>query len=268
MKWETNEIELLKNFLNEGLTYNEIAVELDRTQRSVQLKTQRLGLLSSFYDINKKSIKTKCIECEEFFIGYIGHNRKFCSSSCSTTYNNQQRKLNYTETKQGKCNGCGVDVIINKQASLSKCKCDECKKYKPKKSYRNCIKDGCDNTVLSIKKYCDGCKYEYYHIYRPQCEFKFSLDEYPDKFNFDLIREHGWYSPTNKNNNLNGVSRDHIYSVKDGFINKIDPIIILHPANCKLMLHSENSSKKTKSDITIEELLDKISKWDENHNPF
>jgi len=57
------------------------------------------------------------------------------------------------------------------------------------------------------------------------------------------------------------VSKDHIYSVKDGFINNISPDIIKHPANCQLLKHTDNNIKKTKSEITIEELLMKIKIW-------
>ena len=97
--------------------------------------------------------------------------------------------------------------------------------------------------------------------YRQLCEFNFSLNDYPDRFDFELIKKYGWYSPTNKNNNLGGVSRDHIYSISDGFQNNINPKIIAHPANCKLILHSDNQKKKTKSEITLNELLDKIKNW-------
>lgn len=52
--------------------------------------------------------------------------------------------------------------------------------------------------------------------YRLDASFNFNLKDYPDKFDFDLIKKYGWYSPTNKNNNLDGVSRDHVVSVKYG----------------------------------------------------
>jgi hypothetical protein len=86
-----------------------------------------------------------------------------------------------------------------------------------------------------------------------------------EEFDFYLVEKHGWYSPTNKKNNLSGVSRDHILSVKDGFDNGIPPHIISHPANCRLMIHTENISKNCSSDITYEELLEKIKKWDEKY---
>jgi len=56
-----------------------------------------------------------------------------------------------------------------------------------------------------------------------------------------------------------------MYSVRQGFENKIDPKHIAHPANCKLMIHTDNISKNKKSSITHDELLDKILEWDKLH---
>ena len=43
-----------------------------------------------------------------------------------------------------------------------------------------------------------------------------------------------------------------MFSVKDGFLNKVDPKIISHPANCRLVLQRENAKKRNKSCITLE----------------
>jgi Mor family transcriptional regulator len=98
--------------------------------------------------------------------------------------------------------------------------------------------------------------------YRQLCEFKFNLNDYPDKFDFTLIEQYGWYKAKNRGNNLGGVSRDHMYSIKDGYINNIDPKIISHPANCNLIRHPENSKKRSNSSITLEELFKRINEWD------
>ena len=76
-----------------------------------------------------------------------------------------------------------------------------------------------------------------------------------------LVEKYGWYSPSNKGNNLNGVSKDHMYSVREGFINNIDCEIIKHPANCKLMIHNENNLKNSTCSITLDELLNRIKNW-------
>lgn len=104
------------------------------------------------------------------------------------------------------------------------------------------------------------------HYYRLQCQFNFALSDFPDEFDFDLIRKYGWYKAKNNGNNLNGVSRDHMYSVMEGYRNNVDPSIISHPANCRLIRHNDNISKLDGSTITLEELLDRIEKWNKKYN--
>lgn len=62
------------------------------------------------------------------------------------------------------------------------------------------------------------------------------------------------------------MSRDHLYTVSDGFKNKVDPNIIKHPANCELILHTDNQKKNVKSKITLDELLKRIESWDKKYN--
>lgn len=103
--------------------------------------------------------------------------------------------------------------------------------------------------------------------YRADTAFKFNLKDYPDEFNFTLVEQYGWYSPKNKGNNLSGVSRDHMVSVRYGFDHNIDPAIIAHPANCRLILQSQNASKNKKNEITYEELLVRIARWNNKYPP-
>jgi hypothetical protein len=58
-----------------------------------------------------------------------------------------------------------------------------------------------------------------------------------------------------KGNYTNNSHLDHIVSVKDGFINKISPIIIGSHYNLRFISGSHNMSKGAKSDMTIGELL-------------
>ncbi len=52
-----------------------------------------------------------------------------------------------------------------------------------------------------------------------------------------------------------------MFSVKDGFIHGVDPKIIKHPANCRLLRHSDNVKKGASSCITLDELLERIHNW-------
>lgn len=54
---------------------------------------------------------------------------------------------------------------------------------------------------------------------------------------------------------------DHIFSKIDGFKNNISPDIVSHPANLRIISLKENISKSSRSDITIEKLLEKIDKF-------
>jgi hypothetical protein len=101
--------------------------------------------------------------------------------------------------------------------------------------------------------------------YRGLCSFRFSLNDYPDEFDFGLVEKHGWYRAKNRGDNLNGVSRDHIVSVRYGYENGIDPKIISHPANCQLLRHNENVSKHKNCGLTIDELMMRISTWDDRY---
>lgn len=94
--------------------------------------------------------------------------------------------------------------------------------------------------------------------YKFTCKFTFNVFDYPNYFDLSLINEYGWYTASNRGNNLNGISRDHMISVRYGFENSIDPKIIAHPANCLLVRHKENQSKRTKCSLTLEQLLERI----------
>ena len=102
--------------------------------------------------------------------------------------------------------------------------------------------------------------------YRADCAFKFNLSDYPDEFNFSLIEQHGWYKASNRGNNLTGISRDHIVSVRHGFDNNIDSSLISHPANCQLLQQGINASKGKKCGLTFEELLVSISDWNNKYS--
>lgn len=107
---------------------------------------------------------------------------------------------------------------------------------------------------------------ESFKYYQIQCAFTFALKDYPDEFDFGLIEKYGWYSPKNSNKpNLAGVSRDHMVSIKWGWENKVDPKIISHPANCKLVLQPKNASKHTDCSIAYEELLERIEAWNKKY---
>lgn len=181
----------------------------------------------------------------------------FCSRSCSNTHSfTKERNIKISiKIKEyiSKHGGLGAVTVKEKHECLN-----------------------CDNLVVLRKKFCcKKCMTIYnrknmteYQKYKNDTKFKFSLNNYPDEFDFSLIEKYGWYSPTNKNNNLEGVSRDHILSVKEGFELGIDPSLIAHPANCRLLKHTDNISKNKKSIITYNELLQRINIFESKYGKY
>ena len=51
-------------------------------------------------------------------------------------------------------------------------------------------------------------------------------------------------------------------SVNEGYKLGIDPYFLSHPANCKLMIHTDNIRKNKKSSITKEELIERVKNWE------
>lgn len=202
------------------------------------------------YETNPKyCVNPKCGEK----LPYEKRRNDYCDSSCQAMITNLGRILSQ-ETK---------DKIrssyIKNNGELKTIQCKNC---------------GLELMVKERRKYCDSkCRKEFrrkdmdeYSKYKEDAKFTFGLGDYPDEFNFDLIIEYGWYVPSNsKKPNITGVSRDHMLSVREGFDMGIDPKLLSHPANCKLMIHGDNISKNKKSSITKEELLGRIGDWNNKY---
>ncbi len=214
------------------------------------------------YDKNPK----KCEECKTI-IEYDKRRNIYCSSNCSAIVENRKRKDNnykliHTEETKNKLRELNIGkakIKANKNGNyyIEHIKCKMCDN-KTKNIY-------CSDVCRKTDKYGNMETFKLYKIYTT---FKFSLNYYPTEYNFNLIKEYGWYKAVNNGNNTDGVSRDHIISVKDGFKKMINPLLLSHPANCQLLKHSNNISKNKKSDITIDELLEKIKIFDNKYGKY
>jgi hypothetical protein len=56
---------------------------------------------------------------------------------------------------------------------------------------------------------------------------------------------------------------DHIYSISQGFKDRVNPFWIAHPCNLQMLKARENKKKNAKCGHTIEELINKISDFGE-----
>jgi hypothetical protein len=67
-------------------------------------------------------------------------------------------------------------------------------------------------------------------------------------------------NPFGYNRGRDAFHLDHIYSVLHGFLNNVDISIISSPENLRLVLSNMNLTKNSKSDISLEDLKEKINK--------
>ena len=56
-----------------------------------------------------------------------------------------------------------------------------------------------------------------------------------------------------------------MFSIKRGFELNIPPYIISHPANCQLLLQSENFLKKDNCSISLDNLCERIDVWNKKY---
>ena len=217
----------------------------------------------------KKKKKKYCLYCGKELI-YNDSRKKFCNSSCAAKYNNLGKKHSEKTKKKIKFgvlkkHYSNIDEKNISNVYIKICEC--CGKNFNAKLHPNqkfCSRK-CARNYRRLKEIQN---IEEQKIYYSQAKFKFSLKTYPNEFDFNLINENGWYKASNHGNNLNGVSRDHMFSVDAGYKQNIDPYLISHPANCKLMLHEDNFRKLSKCSITLDELIERVDKWNEKYGIY
>lgn len=180
-----------------------------------------------------------------------GKYRKTCSSNCShrLTYLNSDKDARNNKISEKLQRAKNHNIVYTNT-------CEFCgKQFVTKKKHQKCCSVSC--AAKNRYKTNKTIKNEYKHA----CSFTFALNSFLDEFDFALVEQFGWYKAKNHGNNLYGISRDHIFSQDDGLKYLIDPYIISHPANCRLLQHNKNASKHNKSDITIDDLILKIHQW-------
>lgn len=228
-KWTDDDLLFAKELINQGKSFKEIGVILNRTHISVTSKLNRLGFKSQF---NKNG----------------GHNKgktKYVNYDWYKIQNDyNDNNLSYYDLLK-KYKLCSHSILWAEKNGLLR------------------LRSRSDSVKLAWKKgKFKSSQQKGYKRYKQLCEFKFNLRDFPNKFDFTLIEKYGWYKAKNRGDNPNGVNRDHMYSIKDGFLNNIDPSIISHPANCELLIHQDNIKKRSKSSITLDTLLKRIDNWE------
>lgn len=206
-----------------------------------------------------------CENCNNINDGF--YSDRFCSEKCSRAFSTKND--NSKELKDAICIDCKSDIKINKRASLKTCRCKKCKILLRKKQYKennNRVCKYCGKEIkYKFKQICDICSNFYKNIYRDKCSFKFNLNKYKDEFDLSLYEKHGTYTAKNRGDNFGGIVRDHMFSVYDAYKISLDPILVSHPANCKLMVNIHNLNKNRKSSITLQDLIVRILQFESKY---
>jgi len=97
MKWFKNDDEILLKYFKEKKTYKEISKYLNRSERAVRARLNKLGYkYSDNVDISKKYVECICAnpKCGKKFNKLLkeykksNNNKHFCSKSCANSFNN------------------------------------------------------------------------------------------------------------------------------------------------------------------------------------
>lgn len=169
----------------------------------------------------------------------------FCSRACANSHVRTEESKRLTSIKMGGspmikiCPNCGIQFETKKKTK--KFCCSNCARDYRTRSYRSNLTE--------------------YNRYRKECQFNFNLKDFPNEFDFELIEKYGMYKAKNRGNNPNGVNRDHMFSILEGYRQDVDPYLISHPANCELLLHQDNIKKRDKCSITLEQLKRRVAEW-------
>jgi len=212
----------------------------------------------------------RCIFCDDI-ISYRENIKvaKFCNRSCGAKYNNKRRtECGYTPSHKKWSSGkisakmsskmrradIKSSVVFGDFTIITFAICNITNKPYVLQTPHGGIKQ--------ISPYIKSSK----QIYYEQAKFRFNVYDYPDIFDITLLEKYGWYTcpgkkRKNQKKNINGVSRDHIISINDGFKNGYDPYILAHPANCRLIKQVDNVKKLDKSNMSYDELLINIKQW-------
>jgi predicted nucleic acid-binding Zn ribbon protein len=132
-----NDDDKMIKLIKDGLSYKDVSKILNKTSDSIRCRCFRLGVKSS--DYKKCKSDTECLECG-IVINKLWSDRKFCSKSCSTIFNNKNRKLKEKTKNKKHCKCC--NSILNKN---SKTYCSQ--KCHIEYKYKNVIQKWKDGVI-------------------------------------------------------------------------------------------------------------------------
>ena len=174
--------------------------------------------------------------------------QRFCSVACYKI-NKKPTKINYN------CPQCNNKLQSHQKKFCSKC-CSA-KFANANRSIESRLSQR-ESLITTLRKQ-GRARTDEKEIYWNKCRFKFSPYRFQNLTGFNLLIENGIYHYVK---NPNGMCRDHILSIEQGWDLKIQPEIISHPANCQFLTVNDNSKKGSNSWITLDELKNRIKTWE------
>lgn len=248
-----------KEFSHKGLFTHFIRSHQNKHRDNNSKKTSETLKLRNFNDRVEKMRQyyanpRYCLVCDSEII-YDRRNNKTCSRRCGAIHGNQSEyrssieyKTHYRESRKS-TKITKESIFWGPYTKIYLCKC----KFTGELFYSS-----------TVKLISSAAKTEK-ELYYEKCKFKFDIYSFPDEFDIQLLEAHGWYSAKNRGDNFYGCSRDHMISISYGFKHKIDPKIISHPANCRIIQNIDNQRKRHKCSVTLEELISRIKSFDEKY---
>ncbi len=113
-----------------------------------------------------------CKQCDCIISAVNRKRRKFCSKSCSASFNNKNKKETYSKTCKSKCNFCDKEYdVLKYRLSISKYCSARCAAKHRRGKYISINCDYCKNIFeikekklhLSVNHFCNNdCKMEFY----------------------------------------------------------------------------------------------------------
>jgi hypothetical protein len=232
--------------------------------RQTQAAETRRAIKRAAYEANPKI----CANCKHPipYATTLNGPVKFCSRSCSASFTN---KLRCPEKRKEQGRRLSEKIQSGLTSHDYKIKPKYCKV-----TWKICPFTGKPYHTRKVSRgnrqnspYAKSIKAIYYQL----AKFKFNVYHMPDLFDLDLLARLGWYTcpgkkRKNHTKNTDGVSRDHMYSIAQGIENKVHPMLLGHPANCRLIEHKQNKIKHAACEIELDELITRIKQFDNANN--
>ena len=232
-------------------------------------------IYATFFDesiSSRSQLVCQYVECGK----PLDRNGKFCNLTCCNRENARRQKIKAIEVQQTKrlayeenprkCIGCQGLISwesFNKSGAkyCSNSCASQANNLKRSQQSRNKQRR---SLLLRFNQTDDLPNRKFKEIYYSLASFKFNVRDYPGLLNLELLDKHGWYSAGGRSNkavNKDGITRDHMLSIRDGINWNIHPLLLSHPVNCRFISASENSKKNSKSLIQAAQLFESITSF-------